>query len=419
MSDTSPNNQAREKVFLHMDGDAFFVAVEVAKNPHLKGLPVVTGAERGIVSALSYEAKALGVVRGMPIQRLKRNFPHVLVLPGDYSSYLRYSKAMFAIVRRYADDVEEYSIDECFADLTGLDKPLKMSYLEIAKRIKKEVNEELGVSVTIGLAPNKVLAKVASKWVKPNGLTVITKSNAPEFLKKFAIEKVWGIGPRTSSLLQKMGIVTAQDFAEKSREWVHRTLSINYEVVWQELNGTAVMKLHQELKTSYASIQETRTFHPATTQVEFLLAELSRHVEGTCAKARRYNLVPKKCTFLLRAQNLQYSVCTISLPSPTNAPEVLLSLIKSKFNEVYIPGEIYRATGVTLQNLVKVEDEQPTLFYISPSKSDKFESIHKQIDLLEKKLGKRLVHLASTQHAPGNDTDNRDVVDSERNLLFI
>ena len=156
-----------------MDGDAFFVGVEMAKNPKLKNKPVVTGEERGIVSALSYEAKALGIVRGMPIFKVKKDFPQVIVVPGDYKSYARYSSLMFDIVRRYADDVEEYSIDECFADLTGLDKPLKMSYKEIAERIKKEINEELDLSVSIGIAPTKVLAKVASKWVKPNGLTII------------------------------------------------------------------------------------------------------------------------------------------------------------------------------------------------------------------------------------------------------
>jgi DNA polymerase-4/DNA polymerase V len=99
---------------------------------------------------------------------------------------------MFDIVRRYADDVEEYSIDECFADLTGLDKPLRMSYEEIAKRIKKEVSEELRLSVTIGLAPTKVLAKVASKWQKPDGFTVITLENVKSFLETFPISKVWG-----------------------------------------------------------------------------------------------------------------------------------------------------------------------------------------------------------------------------------
>lgn len=404
---------------LHMDGDAFFVGVEVAKNPQLKGLPVVTGAERGIVSALSYEAKALGVTRAMPIQKLKRTFPSVIVLPGDYLSYLKYSRAMFDIVRRYADEVEEYSIDECFADLTGLDKPLKMSYLEIAERIKKEVNEELGLSVTIGLAPNKVLAKVASKWVKPNGLTVITQATVREFLATYAIENVWGIGPRTTLTLQKMGIQTALDFASKSLDWVHKNLSVNYEVIWQELNGISIMTLNQETKTVYASIQETRTFHPATDDVEFLLSQLSQHVEGVCTKARRYNLVPKKFTFLLREQNLQYRVCSVPLLSPTNAPEVLIALIKSKLSEVYKKGVSYRATGITLQNLARVETLRATLFDSAPSKSDKFESVHKKIDVLEKKLGKRLVHLASTQQALGIKTEGVDAADAERNLLFM
>ncbi len=419
MSDIAQKEESKEKVILHMDGDAFFVGVEIAKNPKLRGLPVVTGAERGIVSALSYEAKALGVIRTMPIQTLKRNFPTVIVLPGDYISYMRYSKAMFAIVRRYADDVEEYSIDECFADLTGLDKPLKMSYLEIAERIKKEVNDELGLSVTIGLAPSKVLAKVASKWVKPNGLTVITRENRREFLKTFAIEKVWGIGPRTSAVLKSAGILTAGDFADKSRKWVHTTLSSNYEVIWQELQGKAITKLHQELKTTYASIQETRTFHPATSDTTFLLSQLSRHVEGVCTKARHYDLVSKKFTFLLRAQNLRYSVCTVPLSSPTNAPEVLIALVKSKLNEVYKEGEKYRATGVTLHNLTKVEDSQLTLFEMVPSKSEKFESLHKDIDVLEKKLGKRLVHLASTQQALGGSDGGVDISDPERSLLFL
>ena len=130
-----------------MDGDAFFVGVEVAKNPKLKGLPVVTGEERGIVSALSYEAKALGIVRGMPIFKVKKDFPKVIILPGDYSAYVRYSGMMFDIVRRYADDIEEYSIDECFADLTGLEPLLKMTYKQIAEQIKSEIYNEIGLSV--------------------------------------------------------------------------------------------------------------------------------------------------------------------------------------------------------------------------------------------------------------------------------
>lgn len=411
--------QKKEKVILHIDGDAFFVGVEIAKNPALKGLPVVTGAERGIVSALSYEAKALGVVRAMPIQKLKRNFPNVIVLPGDYASYLTYSRAMVAIVRRYADDVEEYSIDECFADLSGLDKPLKMSYREIAERIKKEVNDELGLSVTLGLAPTKVLAKVASKWVKPNGLTVITNETAREFLKKFSIEKVWGIGPKTVSKLHTFGICTAYDFVSKPIDWVYAHLSVNYEVIWQELQGISVMRLNQEVKTSYASIQQTKTFHPLSSDPLFLFSQLSQHLEGVCAKARRYNLVSKKITIMLREKSLRYVTHTFTLPSPTNAPEVILVAMKAVWNEVYMQESLYRATGVTLHDLVKVNTIQATLFDVSLSKSEKFQSIHKEIDTLEKKLGKHLVHLASTQQALATGCERNDFHENDNNLLFM
>ncbi len=414
--ETQPSRE-KAKVILHMDGDAFFVAVEVAKNPALKGLCVVTGAERGIVSALSYEAKALGVTRGMPIYTVKRKFPSVIVLPGDYISYMRYSREMFAIVRRYADDVEEYSIDECFADLTGLDKPLKMTYLEIAQRIKKEVTEELGLSVTIGLAPTKVLAKVASKWVKPNGLTVITRDTASEFLLKFPIEKIWGIGPSTVEALLRRGVETAGDFIDKPLQWVNENFSINYEVIWKELSGTSVMKLNPEMKVLYSSIQKSRTFHPATSDTTFLLAQLSHHIENACTKARQYNLTPKKFTFLLRAQNLRYSVCAITLPKPTNAPEVLIDLVKQKFGEIYVQGVLYRATGVTLQNLTSGASPQATLFDTT-TKSDKFEALHKSLDALEHKIGKRVVHLGSTHSAMKNMTEDIDQESDERHLLF-
>lgn len=408
----------REKVILHMDGDAFFVAVEVAKNPALIGKCVVTGQERGIVSALSYEAKALGITRGMTIYTVKKMFPTVIVLPGDYKSYMKYSRAMFSIVRRYADDVEEYSIDECFADLTGLDKPLKMSYREIAERIQREVRDELALSVTIGLAPTKVLAKVASKWVKPNGLTVITKVTAPEFLLKFPIDKVWGIGPSTVSALRSKGVETAGDFVDKPLHFVSEHFSRNYEDLWHELQGVSVMKLNPEIKSTYSSIQKTRTFHPATKDRTFLLTQLSKHVEEACAKARAHGLLPKKFMFSLRAQDLSYTVCSVTLVPPTNAPEVIVAHIHTKFGEIFRQGILYRASGITLQNLTKEVSPQATLFDVADTKADKFEAIHLQLDKLEHKLGKHVVHLGSTHHALDVMTENIDFESSERNLLF-
>lgn len=412
------NKVVKNKTILHMDGDAFFVAVEIAKNPKLKGLPVVTGEEKGIVTALSYEAKALGVTRGLPIFMLKKNFPKVIIMPGDYRSYAEYSLKMFNIVRRYADDVEEYSIDECFADLTGLDRPLKMSYEEIALKIKKEINEELGLSISIGLANTKVLAKLASKWKKPNGFTVIEQGKQNDFLLNTSIEKIWGIGRQTTEFLRKKGIRNALDFSSKKVEWIRDNLSEPYEVIWNELNGISLMNINSKPKLEYSSIQKTRSFHPFTKDKTFLISQLSKHVEDACAKARHYDLVPKEIYFFLKTRDFVYKSKKVPLTVRSNTPEIIMSLILKYFDEIYDSRVMYRTTGITLSGLTPGESKQSDLFG-GVDRANKFELIHKQIDLLENKYGKRIVHLASTHKALKGDKKGTDVDDLDRDLLFI
>ena len=401
-----------------MDGDAFFVACEVAKNPSLRGRPVVTGQERGIVSALSYEAKALGVVRGMPIFQLKRDFPQVIILPGDYACYVKYSHDMFEIVRRYADDVEEYSIDECFADLTGLDGPLHMSYREIAERIMREIEGELGLSVSIGIAPTKVLAKLASKWKKPRGLTLITRDATAEYLKATSIEKIWGIGRQTSEFLKNKGIFTAYTFSRKDAAWVHEHLSKPYEAIWLELNSVSVMNIDPEPKTVYGSVQKTRSFHPTTNDLPFLLSQLSKHIEDACRKIRHYNLVAKKVSFFFKTKDFAFHTFSTSLSTASHSPEVIMALAYKHVGEMWRKGILYRTTGVTLHELCPTDAAQNDLFG-NFHREKKFEAIHKSIDSLENKWGKRLVHLGSTHQALKRDVGGTDSEDLDRNLLFL
>src|SRR5688572_18985214 len=188
---------------LHINGDAFFASCEQSRDPQLQGKPVVTGKERGIAASMSYEAKALGITRGMRLFEIKRLCPEAVILPSDYETYSLLSKRFFTIVRRYTPEVEEYSIDECFADLTGLRRPLRLSYEDMAGKLKHELDTELGFTFSVGLAPNKVLSKVASKWQKPSGLTVIPGRDIPRFLRVLPVNAVWGIGSNTAALLQK------------------------------------------------------------------------------------------------------------------------------------------------------------------------------------------------------------------------
>src|SRR6266481_9977 len=157
------------RAIVHFDGDSFFASVEQLMNHALRGKPVVTGGERGAATSLSYEAKRMGAHRGMSMQEIKKRCPAVIIVPSDYTSYSIYARRMYTIVRSFTPEVEEYSIDECFADITGLHVKYGMPYEQITKMIQEKLQADLGLSFSAGLGPNKCLAKAASKFRKPAG----------------------------------------------------------------------------------------------------------------------------------------------------------------------------------------------------------------------------------------------------------
>ena len=190
------------KAILHVDADAFFASCEQAIHPELRGRPVITGKERGIVAAASYEAKAKGVSRGVRLSDVKKICPDAVILPSDYETYSLFSVRLFEILRRFSPDVEEYSIDEAFMDLTGLRRSFHGPYEMIADKIRTTIAQELGITASIGVSLSKVLAKIGSKHRKPNGLTMIPGREVHLYLEKLPVEKVWGIGPNTAAFLK-------------------------------------------------------------------------------------------------------------------------------------------------------------------------------------------------------------------------
>ncbi|MFP4022619.1 MAG: DNA polymerase IV [Candidatus Paceibacterota bacterium] len=389
------SSQRYPRAVLHVDGDSFFAQCEVARNPSLKGRPVVTGSERGIASALTYEAKARGVKRGMPIQQIKKICPDVVVLPSDYESYSLYSLRMYSIVRRYTPQVEEYSIDECFADLTGLRRPLGMSYERMAESIKRDLITELGLTFSVGLAPSKVLAKVASKWRKPNGLTFVPLAQAHLFLKKLSIEDVWGIGSQTSAFLKKHGIETAYHLATADSDWVKRNLSKPYLEIRRELLGEVVFEVDHKAKTEYRSISKTKTFTPPSDERSFVLSHLSKNIENACIKARRYGLAAEKIYFYLKTQDFKTTGLEIKISRAVATPEIIIAQVERVFDRVYQKGVFYRATGVVLEKLCEESVIQPDLFGASVS-AEKTKVIYSHIDKLQSKYGKHVVFLGSS-----------------------
>ncbi len=404
---------------LHIDGDSFFASCEVAKNPALRGKPVITGKERGIVSASTYEAKACGVKTGMRISEAKKLCPKAIVLPSDYETYCLFSQRMYDIVRRYTPAVEEYSIDECFADLGGMRRVHHCSYATIAERIKHDLDTELGMTFSIGLSATKVLAKLGSKWKKPSGLTVIPLRDAGVYLAKLPIGSVWGIGPQTAALLTKYGITTALQFAERDEGWVRSMLSKPYLEIWQELNGIKVFPLDIEGRKSFQSISKTKTFTPPSPNVSFVFSQLSKNIENACIKMRRWHLVSARALVFLKTQDFRFHSIEIELSHPTNNPHDILQALGERFSSIFKTGTTYRATGVTFVGLTEVSTEQLDLFG-TVQRSETLTRIFESVDALSEKYGKHAIFLGSSFKAMklGAHVGERGEVSRRATLLF-
>src|SRR5687768_12786891 len=193
---------------LHIDMDAFYASVEQRDNPAIRGKPVAVGGDptkRGVVAAASYEARAYGVRSAIPMSRAVRLCPALIIIHPDFQKYRTVSEQVFAIYREVTPLVEPLSLDEAYLDVTenAWGEPLAVN---VAKRLKATIREATGLTASAGVAPNKFLAKIASAWKKPDGLTVIAPERVESFLQKLPVDALWGVGPVTAQRLRERGI---------------------------------------------------------------------------------------------------------------------------------------------------------------------------------------------------------------------
>lgn len=390
---------------IHMDADAFFASVEQSVNPSLKGKPVVTGKERGIIACASYEAKALGVKRGLSLREARRMCPGLVVLPSDYETYSIYSMRMFNVVRRYTPMVEESSIDEVFADITGMRRVFRTSYEQVAMRIKQDVRNDLDITVSIGLSVSKSLAKLASGMKKPDGLTVVPGTKIHLFLRDIPVGDVWGIGPSGKHLLGKFGVQTAYDFVSRPEEWVSRLLGKPGRDIWNELRGTPTFTLRTEDTAPQATISKTKTFDAPSRDRDFVYAKLIRNVESAFIKLRRHKLRVLVVGVMLRRSNYDEEGLEAKLNRSTSAAQEAIPLVRELFDRIFRDGAEYRSVMVFLSRLSAEGGEQMDLFE-DRLQINKLRQVSKAIDDINGRFGKHSVSLATSlflQTAAKND----------------
>ncbi|MDI6726289.1 MAG: DNA polymerase IV [Smithellaceae bacterium] len=383
------------RAIVHLDGDAFFTSCEEAIHPELKGRPLITGGERGIVACASYAAKARGIKRGVPLAQAKALCPELVILPSDYETYSLFSRRMFNIMRRFTPQVEEYSIDEAFADITGMRRALNASYEDIAALMKKTIERELGIGVSVGLSITKVLAKVASKHKKPDGLTIIPGRSIADFLQGLPVEKIWGIGHATTNYLAKMGIKTALEFASLPERTAMTRFTKPGQEIWRELRGDSVYLVSVEEKSSYVSISKMKTFAPPSGNEEYLYAHLLRNLESACIKARRYGLAARRVAIMLKQNDFSAQGREVKLNRPSAYPHELSGFLRTAIADLCQARVLYRATGVVLLELAPNRNVQYSLFE-DPIQAERIRELYGAVDQVSAKYGKHSLHLGGS-----------------------
>ena len=390
------------QVIALMDCDSFFVSCEQLDNPDLKNKPVcVLGNNDGCVISRSKEAKAMGVKMGMPYFMAKKEFPNAIYISSRYQRYVDISKNIMAFLMTFSPTIEQYSIDEAFIDLTGLRRLYRRSYVEIARMIRTEILSKIGIPVSIGISTTKTLAKLASnKAKKTDGVHIIGYRAIKSELQNTELADIWGVGKNTAALMAKYGIKTAYEFSQQSDEWLRPKLGIRGVQMREELCGNSVFKVNNS-KILPKSIQNTRSFANFTSNKNYIKNSLIYHINNSCFRLRELGLKAGCVKVVLRTKDFRYFVEKKLFVSPTDWDTDVVQTVIPLFEKIYNKNEIYRSSGIVLENLIKSEDLQMSLFSNS-DKETKKEYLSQCIDKLTKRFKKNIVKIGYAE-SPKND----------------
>jgi len=379
------------KIILCVDMDAFFASVEQQVNPDLKGKPIaVTGAgARTIITTSSYEARKHGVKTGMAPHEAMKLCPHIIFIVGHNKLYAEICGKLEKICERFTPDIETYSIDEIFLDITG-SHHLFGGPEELARTIKKTVKEELGINCTVGIGPNILIAKLASDLAKPDGLKWIDKEMVPSVLQSLPVKKLWRIGPHTEEKLRAMGIRTCGELGAAPLS----LLTKKFGILGGQLKGLGNGILDRSLESATRdpkSIGHSRTFEKDIWRREEIAPQILRLSEMVGRRARRYGYKGRKVTLTVRYADFKTFTKQTTLDTYTNDTGEIYRTALSILDGIRLLKSI-RLLGVSLSSFGN--DGQLALF----EKSDRREreALLKAMDAVNDKFGEYKITWAST-----------------------
>ncbi len=374
-----------ERAIIHADLDAFYASVEVLDDPTLRGKPVIVGGrpdERGVVSAASYEARRFGVHSAMPLRTAGRRCPGGIFLPGRPERYRELSEQVMGIFASYTPLVEPISLDEAFLDVSN-SRAAFGDGATIARDIKKRVLEEVGLVVSVGVATNKLCAKVASDLRKPDALVIVPPGEEAAFLAPLPIRRLWGVGPQSQAALADFGVTRIGELASLPAETLHRRFGRHGDDIGDRARGIDRSAVHPF--GAPKSIGHEHTFHVDTRDVGRLEATLLDLAESVASRLRRHHLVAGAVQLKLRYEGFETLTRQAPLPSQTRESDPLYATALALLRRTLVGDRAVRLIGLTAISLG--EAQQLTLF----DQGDRTDRLTRSIDLVRERFGDRAI----------------------------
>ncbi len=348
------------RIIMHLDLDAFFAACEARERPGLKGKPVVIGADprgrRGVVSTASYEAREYGIHSGMPISKAYRLCPHAVFLPVNFRLYWDVSERVMRITRKYADKFQQTSIDEAFLDISGCGGFEAAG--KIANELKKEIFDREGLTCSIGIGPNKLIAKTASDYRKPDDLTVVQPENVKEFLFPLPTRRLYGVGKKTGQALNSIGIETIGDLAQydvQSLEGMFGRWGVQMHLMANGADDSEVEEVE-----GIQSIGREVTFQEDTSDIALLDETIDAIAEDIYGTISQENIAFRTLAIKVRFENFETHTSQRTLNRLAAEKETIKSVAKDLFGKFAESKKKIRLIGVRVSNIL-FEGEQKSL----------------------------------------------------------
>lgn len=380
---------------MHVDMDAFFAAVEQRDNPALRGKPVVIGGDprrRGVVSTASYEARKFGIHSAMPLREAYERCPRAVFLPGNHAKYHRVALQIQGIFSNYTPLVEPVSLDEAFLDVSGCEQ-LFGDAVQIGTAIKKRIAGELGLTASVGIAPNKLLAKLASDLEKPDGFVVITREKAEKVLKDLPVSRLWGVGKATEQILAGLGVKTIGALAALPVETLRRLFGTSGEELHRLAQGIDNRPVEPFWEPK--SVGNEITFERDISDPEAIrltLLQLSEHVAW---RLRQAGVAGQTVTVKFRDEGFHTITRSRSLPESVDTSETVYRTAVELWRLSGWMGKRLRLVGVSVSHLGAPGAVQMDLFAAGPQRILKQQGLERTLDALRERHGEPVIRRAS------------------------